>query len=66
MRAIDAVLAGDRLIVTSSTGDAITISPYTGELLGHLNLPGTPTVAPVVANNTMYVLTEGASLVAIR
>ena len=60
------VLAGDRLIVTSSTGDAISISPYTGELLGHLDLPGTPTVAPVVANNTLYILTEDAALVAIR
>ncbi len=60
------VLAGDRLIVASSTGDAISISPYTGELLGHLDLPGTPTVAPVVANNTLYILTEGADLVAIR
>ena len=60
------VLAGDRLIVTSSTGDAISISPYTGELLGRLRLPGTPTVAPVVANNTLYILTEDADLVAIR
>lgn len=60
------VLAGDRLIVASSTGDAISISPYTGELLGRIALPGTPTVAPVVADNTLYVLTEDASLVAIR
>ncbi len=60
------VLAGDRLIVTASTGDAISISPYTGELLGRLRLPGTPTVAPVVANNTLYILTEDADLVAIR
>ncbi len=60
------VLAGDRLIVASSTGDAISVSPYTGELLGHLDLPGTPTVAPVVANSTIYILTEGADLVAIR
>jgi len=60
------VLAGDRLIVTSSTDDAISISPYTGELLGRISLPGTPTVAPVVANNTIYILTEDASLVAIR
>jgi outer membrane protein assembly factor BamB len=60
------VLAGDRLIVASSTGDAISISPYTGELLGRLRLPGSPTVAPVVANNTIYILTEDADLVAIR
>ncbi|MDX1575361.1 MAG: PQQ-binding-like beta-propeller repeat protein, partial [Kiloniellales bacterium] len=60
------VLAGDRLIVASSTGDAITISPYSGELLGRIALPGTPTVAPVVADNTLYFLTEDASLVAMR
>ncbi len=60
------VLAGDRLIVVSSTGDALSISPYTGELLGHFDLPGTPSVAPVVANNTIYILTEDADLVAIR
>ena len=28
------VLAGDRLIVLSSVGDAISVSPYTGEPLG--------------------------------
>ena len=60
------VLAGDRLIVVSSTGDAVSVSPYTGELLGLLDLPGKPSVPPVVANNTLYILTEGAQLVAIR
>ena len=60
------VLAGDRLVVASSTGDAISISPYTGQLLGRLDLPGTPTVAPVVADNTLYFLTEDADLVAVR
>lgn len=60
------VLAGDRLIVASSTGDAVSISPYTGELLGYIDLPGTPAVAPVVANDTIYFVTNNADLVAVR
>ncbi len=60
------VLAGDRLILAASTGDAVTISPYTGELLGYIDLPGTPAVAPVVANDTVYFVTKGADLVAVR
>jgi hypothetical protein len=60
------VLAGDRLIVAASTGEAISISPYTGDLLGYLDLPGVPAVSPVVANNTLYILTEDAELVAVR
>ena len=60
------VLAGDRLILAASNGDAVSISPYTGELLGYMDLPGKPAVAPVVADNTLYYLTEDADLVAIR
>jgi outer membrane protein assembly factor BamB len=60
------VLAGDRLILAASNGDAVSISPYTGELLGYLDLPGKPAVAPVVAGNTLYFFTEDADLVALR
>ena len=60
------VLAGDRLILTASNGDAVSISAYTGELLGYMDLPGKPAGAPVVADNTLYYLTEDADLVAIR
>jgi outer membrane protein assembly factor BamB len=60
------VLAGDRLIVASSSGEAITISPYTGQLLGYLDLPGRPAVSPVVADGTVYILTASAELMALR
>lgn len=60
------VLAGDRLIVAGSNGQALSISPYTGEVLGVIDLPGRVFLAPVVADNSLYFLTEDGSLVALR
>jgi len=60
------VLAGDRLIVAGSQGEAISLSPYTGEVLGVIDLPDGVTVAPVVAGNSLYFLTGGGDLVAYR
>jgi outer membrane protein assembly factor BamB len=60
------VLAGDRLIVAGSHGEAVSLSPYTGEVLGVIDLPNGITVAPVVAANTLYFLTGGGDLVAMR
>jgi outer membrane protein assembly factor BamB len=60
------VLAGDRLIVVGSNRQALSISPYTGELLGSVDLPGAPAVAPVVAKEMLFVLTEDANLIAMR
>jgi outer membrane protein assembly factor BamB len=60
------VLAGDRLIVVGSNRQALSISPYTGELLGTVELPGAPAVAPVVAQEMLFVLTEDANLIVMR
>jgi outer membrane protein assembly factor BamB len=60
------VLAGDRLILAGTNSVAVSISPYTGEILGELDLPGVPAVSPVVAGNTLYFLTESAALIALR
>ncbi len=60
------VLAGDRLIVAGSQGEAISLSPYTGEILGVIDLPDGVTVAPVVAGNSLYFLTSGGKLLAMR
>lgn len=59
-------LAGDRLLVTSSNGFAVSLSPYTGELLGRLEMPTAVLIAPVVADGTVYVLTEDADLIAMK
>ncbi len=60
------VLAGDRLILAGSTGEAVTISPYTGEILGRLGLPGAVSLPPVVADGTLYLLTNSGELLAYR
>jgi outer membrane protein assembly factor BamB len=60
------VLAGDRLIVAGSNGQGLSISPYSGEILGAIELPGSVLLAPVVARNSLYFLTEGGNLIAMR
>jgi outer membrane protein assembly factor BamB len=60
------VLVSDRLIAVSSEGYAVSISPYTGEVLGEIDIPDKAFIAPVVANNTVYVLTDDARLTALR
>ena len=60
------VLASDRLFVVSSHGYMLTISPYTGEILSGIKLPGPSIIAPVVANQTVYVLTDDGVLAAYR
>jgi outer membrane protein assembly factor BamB len=60
------VLVSDRLIALSSEGYAVSISPYTGEILGQIDIPDKAFIAPVVANNTVYVLTDDARLTALR
>jgi len=60
------VLAGDRLILGSSTGEVVSLSPYDGRVLGSLRFKDGITVAPIVADGTLYVLTDGAVLHAYR
>lgn len=60
------VLAGDRLLLASNTGIMTAVSPYTGEVLGSIELPGRTVIPPVIANGTVYVLTTNGTLVALR
>jgi outer membrane protein assembly factor BamB len=60
------VLAGDRLVITGSHGEAWSISPYTGKVLGRLDLSGEVFLPPVVADGTIYFLTEDGDLIAMR
>jgi len=60
------VLAGNRLIVTGSQGEAWSISPYSGAVLGRIELPDGVSVPPVVAGNTVYFLANNADIVAYR
>ncbi|MFC3227590.1 PQQ-binding-like beta-propeller repeat protein [Marinibaculum pumilum] len=60
------VLAGDRLILLSSVGQAVTLSPYSGELLGELELPDRAMVPPIVAEETLYITTADGEIFAYR
>ena len=60
------VLVGDRLLVGSSEGFVYAISPYTGELLGHIEIGDPVYVSPVVADGTVYILGNDGTLHAYR
>lgn len=60
------VLVSDKLILVSSNGYAQALSPYDGKLTGRVEIPDGTTIAPVVANGTLYLYTSDAELVALR
>ena len=61
------LLVSDRLIVTGTGQDALSISPYTGEILGHLELSEAPApFSPIVADGTVLIVTNNARLIALR
>ena len=60
------ILAGDRLMVMSSTGKAVLLNPYNGSIINDFKVGGNVFVAPVIANETIYVLTDEAKLIALR
>ncbi len=60
------ILGGDRLIVVASNGEALSLSPYTGAPLGRVKLPDGTYLTPIIANETLFVLTDAADLIAMR
>ena len=60
------VLAGGRLIVVSTAGAIISVDPTGGAVQGQTTVGTSITLAPVVANNTLYVLDDEGRLRAFR
>ena len=60
------MLVGDRLVVSANTGELLSLSPYTGEVLGREKLPGGSTVPAAAALDSLFFLTDSAKLVALR
>lgn len=60
------VLAGDRLVITSSHGYALSISPYTGEILSGMELSDKAFLSPIVADGVLYILTDDGELLALK
>ena len=60
------VLASDRLWVTGSTGRLAWLDPQTGAVDGEIKLDDPVFLPPVVADGTIYVLTDRGRLLAFR
>ncbi len=60
------VLAGDRLLVTSSHGYILSVSPYTGDVLSGAEMKSGSTTAPIVVDNTFIVLGNNGELMAYK
>jgi outer membrane protein assembly factor BamB len=60
------VLAGNRLVLTSSRGNVAFVSPIDGRVLSTVEAGESFSLPPVVANNTLYVLSDDGRLTAFR
>ncbi len=60
------VLVGDRLIIASNDGRLLSISPMDGEVMNVIGVGDPVSVPPIVANGTLYVLTDAGDLKAFR
>ena len=60
------VVASDRVIVTSSHGYAVTLSPYNGRVTGGMKLPDNSSMGPIISNGTLYFLVEDGEIIAFR
>lgn len=60
-------LLGDRLVIAGTSKDALSISPYTGEILSRqaLSAAAAP-LEPVVADGTLLVVSDDGKLLALR
>ena len=61
------LLVSDRLVVTGTNEEALSISPYTGEILGRQSLSGAASpVPPLVADGTLLVVSDDGRVTAFR
>jgi outer membrane protein assembly factor BamB len=60
------ILAGNRLVLVNSAGQIVNVSPANGAILSGVNAAGSFSLAPIVVNNTLYVLDDSGRLSAWR
>ena len=60
------MLAGGRLLVPGGHARMAEVNPLDGEVTGTTRLRGGVTLQPAVAGGVLYLLTEGAEVVAMR
>jgi outer membrane protein assembly factor BamB len=60
------VLTGQRLVAVGDNGEAVAIDPTSGEVTGSHKLSGPASVAPIVAAETLLVVSDDGQLLALR
>jgi len=60
------IFAGDRLFMASSRGRTVTMNPYDGTIIDEGKIGDSVFVSPIIAGETVYVLTDDAKIVALR
>ncbi len=60
------ILAGEQIILASSDGRLVSVKPSNGEIGDYIDIKEPVNVSPVVADGTLYVLTDDGSLIARR
>jgi outer membrane protein assembly factor BamB len=60
------VVGGGRLLVVGSSGQLVSISPQTGESMSTIDLGEKFFIPPVIANGTIYLLSDAGTLIALR
>jgi outer membrane protein assembly factor BamB len=60
------VLAGERLIIAGSNGALINVDPVSGSFQSQVDVNDGISFQPVVADNTLYILTDSGRLIAYR
>ena len=60
------IVAGGRVILASGDGALRSYDPANGALVGSVEIPGGATTAPVVAGQTLYVVSSKGQLLAYR
>ena len=63
---IGPVLGGGKLIITSNDGRILALSPATGAVMNAIDAGDPISVSPIIANGTLYVLTDAGDLKAYR
>jgi outer membrane protein assembly factor BamB len=57
------VLAGDMLLLAGSSGQMLSLSPETGDIVSKTEVPKDVYVSPVVVNERIYLINDNAKLV---
>ena len=60
------LLAGERLLIVGQTGQLVALNAKTGEIQKRVELKGRSILSPIAMDDTVYVVTEEADLIAIR